>query len=64
MKLEFAGATPSPQEVAAIVAVLTLAEPPPQEASETLSGWKLAMRRPELSFDDVRALRRNTHPNV
>lgn len=50
----------NPEEVAAITTALTLyfeddaAEPP----ASRVSGWKLAMRRPELSFDELRDMTR------
>jgi hypothetical protein len=59
MRVEVLGAAPEPAEVAAILAALSLLEAPPEPALPAPSGWKLAMRYPDLSLDDVRALQRN-----
>jgi len=59
MRVEVLGAAPEPAEVAAIVAALSLSEGSSEPAPPAPSGWKLAMRHPDFSLDEVRALQRN-----
>lgn len=59
MRVEVLGAAPEPAEVAAIVAALSLSETPAEAAPPAPSGWKLAMRYPDLSLDDVRAMQKH-----
>jgi hypothetical protein len=52
--IRFEGAAPSPDEVAAILAVLDGEAPEPPKPA-TPAPWKVAARRPDLDIDDVRA---------
>lgn len=54
MMLRFEGATPTDDEVAAILTVLCACRP--QAAPQPVtSAWKRSALRPELSYDELRA---------
>jgi len=48
---------PTPEEAAAIAAAIALVEDEqPPSRTAPVSGWTLAMRYPELSFDEIREM--------
>ena len=56
MMLEFEGAAPTADEVAAIVAVIEAATLPQESAQPGLPAWRLAALLPDLTVDELRSL--------